>query len=303
MTRSPQIEAPKRKSMANFVANASSAPNKPVVGMNHSRHNIDDVDAAYYFPTLSTWQRIRVPVLRLVVFVAFIGLWELLSGPVIDPFWFSSPSRTWNVLAQSLTEQIFWRHVSYTLYAALVGLAVGSIAGVIVGFTLAVNPLLDQVMTFFVLLLNTLPRFALAPLFIVWFGIGPKAKVFFVISLVFFVLTINTHKGIKSIDNDLVNLFLVVGARKRQIYSKLYLPAVTPWIFAGLHLSLGYALATAVVGEMIAAEYGLGVVISRASGLFNISGVFAALLVLLAVAVVLERSFGALENRILRWRQ
>lgn len=259
-------------------------------------------DLTYRFPPLTRWQRIRVPVLRITVAVVFLAIWELLSGPVIDPFWMSSPSRVWNSLSASVMQPIVWRHVANTLYAALVGLVVGSIAGVIVGFALAVNPILDKVMMFFIMLLNTLPRFALAPLFIVWFGIGANAKVVFVISLVFFVLAINTHKGIKSVDEDLLNLFKVAGASEWKIYSKLYLPAVLPWIFAGLHLSLGYALATAVVGEMIAAQYGIGVMISRASGLFNISGVFAALLILLAASVVLERSFVAVEARLLRWR-
>jgi NitT/TauT family transport system permease protein len=248
------------------------------------------------------WSHLKYPVLRLLVALLFLAIWQASSGRLIDKFWVSTPTEVARSVVDLVQTHDFWVAIRYTMYAATVGLAIGALLGIVLGLLLASNKTIDRVLSPFATVANTIPRFALAPLFIVYFGIGVKSKIILVISLVVFVLMMNTYAGRQSVDKDLHALMMVLGAKRRQIYAKLYLPTIIPWIFAGLHLSLAYALASTVVGEMIGAQYGLGVLISRESGLFNLRGVFAVLVILSAIAVVLDLVISIFERRLLAWR-
>ena len=253
-------------------------------------------------PPRSIWLMLKYPVLRLVVALVILGAWQLASGRLVDRFWISTPIDVGEALIDLVQTEEFWTALRYTTHAAVVGLVIGSLIGIVLGLILASNKTIDRVMSPFATLANTIPRFALAPLFIVYFGIGVKSKIILVISLVLFVLMMNTYAGRQSVDKDLQSLMEVLGAKRRQIYLKLYVPTIIPWVFAGLHLALAYALASAVVGEMIGAQYGLGVLISRESGLYNLTGVFAVLVVLSIVAVILDLIISMMERRLLAWR-
>lgn len=248
------------------------------------------------------WAVLKFPVLRLLVAVVFLAIWQAASGRIVDKFWISTPVEVAESLVDLLQTHTFWVALEYTMYSAIAGLIIGSLLGIVLGLLLASNATIDRVMSPFATLANTIPRFALAPLFIVYFGIGPESKIILVISLVVFVLMMNTYAGRQSVDKDLHALLTVLGAKRRQVYMKLYLPTIIPWIFAGLHLSLAYALASTVVGEMIGAQYGLGVLISQESGLYNLRGVFAVLVVLAVVAVILDLIISTAERRLLAWR-
>lgn len=248
------------------------------------------------------WTHLKYPVLRLIVALLFLAIWQAASGRLIDAFWVSTPTDVAQSVVDLVQTHDFWVAIRYTMYSATVGLAIGALLGIVLGLLLASNKTVDRVMSPFATVLNTIPRFALAPLFIVYFGIGVKSKIILVISLVVFVLMMNTYAGRQSVDKDLHALMMVLGAKRRQIYAKLYLPTIIPWIFAGLHLSLAYALASTIVGEMIGAQYGLGVLISRESGLFNLRGVFAVLVILSVVAVILDLMISIVERRLLAWR-
>ena len=150
--------------------------------------------------------------------------------------------------------------------------------------------------------LNSLPRVALAPLFILWFGIGLTSKVVLAFSLVVFILLVNTHAGARNVDQDLVIITRLLGATRRQLTMKVILPASIPWIFAGLRLGLAYALIGAVVGEVIVAQAGLGFLIASAAGVFNTTGVFSALIILMLIAMLLSEVMKVAERKLLRWR-
>jgi NitT/TauT family transport system permease protein len=249
------------------------------------------------------WQQVaRLTALRLLVLVVFVGAWQAISGRLVDSFWISTPPQVVAEIVTAFRGPDLWRAVNYTLFESLAGLAIGGVLGILAGLLLGANKTVDQVLAPYTTVLNTIPRFALAPLFIVYFGIGAESKVVLVVTMVFFVLLVNTYSGYHSVDKDFLALLNVLGATRRQVYMKLYWPTIVPWIFAGLHLALAYALASAVVGEMIAAQYGLGVLIARASGLFNIAGVFALLAVLAAISVVLDLAIAFVERRLLAWR-
>jgi NitT/TauT family transport system permease protein len=150
--------------------------------------------------------------------------------------------------------------------------------------------------------LYSLPRVALAPLFIMWFGIGIPSKIMLAISIVFFILLINTYVGVQNVDRDLVNAVKTMGAPPRFVTRHVVLPSCIPWIFSGLRISMALALTASVVGEMLAAQYGLGFMLARASGTFDTTGIFMVLFVLALLAIGTYNLMARLEKRLLHWQ-
>lgn len=240
---------------------------------------------------------------RLVVLAVVAGAWDGATRTgLVNPFWVSSPDRIVVDLYQSFASGGVFVHIWVTLYEAFLGFAAGAAAGILAGFALARWERLARVLDPYVTALNSLPRVALAPLFILWFGIGATSKVVLAFSLVVFILLVNTYAGAKNVDQDLVIIARLLGPTRRQLTAKVILPASVPWIFAGLRLGLAYALIGAVVGEVIVAQAGLGFLISHSAGVFNTTGVFSALIILMAVAMVLNELMKVAERKLLRWR-
>ena len=152
------------------------------------------------------------------------------------------------------------------------------------------------------LALNSLPRVALAPLIILWFGIGITAKVVTAFTLVFFILLVNTLGGAKNVDNDILTIARLMGASERDILWKVTLPSALPWIFAGLNLGLTYSLLGVIVAEILASNHGLGYVIASSAATFNTAGVFAGLITLAVVAWLFSALMRNVEARLLRWK-
>jgi len=247
--------------------------------------------------------RLWINVWRVGLLVGVAGLWEVATRrKLIDPFWVSSPSLIVQDLVRALTSADMYQHVGVTLYEAFLGFVTGAVVGIVGGFALARWEGLTRVLDPYVTALNSLPRVALAPLFILWFGIGLTSKVVLAFSLVVFILLVNTHAGAKNVDQDLVIITRLLGASRRQVTTKVILPASIPWIFAGLRLGLAYALIGAVVGEVIVAQAGLGFLISAAAGVFNTTGVFTALIILMIIAMLLNELMKMAERKLLRWR-
>lgn len=240
---------------------------------------------------------------RLLLAVVVLGIWELtVRTGVVDPFFVSSPVAIWQFLVGFVSSGEIWRHLWFTLQATVVGFVFGSAAGVLAGVLLAryerVNRLFDPLLT----ILNSLPRVALAPLFLLWFGLGITSKIALAVSLVFFILLINTRGAIKSVDADIVTVSRLLGGNERQLFLKVILPAAVPGIAAGLHLAVIYSLLGVVVGEMIASEAGLGQRIAFYSGQFNTAGVLGVLAVLALIAALMNASTVAAERRLLRYQ-
>jgi NitT/TauT family transport system permease protein len=176
------------------------------------------------------------------------------------------------------------------------------VLGVLAGLLLARSPFWDEVLAPLVLALNSLPRIALAPLIILWFGIGITAKVVTAFTLVFFILLVNTLGGAKNVDNDILTIAKLMGASERDILWKVTLPSTLPWIFAGLNLGLTYSLLGVIVAEILSSNQGLGFVIQSSAATFNTAGVFAGLITLAFVAWLFSALMRYVEGRLLRWK-
>jgi NitT/TauT family transport system permease protein len=249
------------------------------------------------------WTELRTDLWRVGVLLVVAGAWEIATrAGLVNAFWVSSPSRIVGDLVRRLRGAEVYLHIGVTLYEAFLGFVAGAAVGIAAGFILARSEELARVLDPFVTALNSLPRVALAPLFILWFGIGLTSKVILAFSLVVFILLVNTYAGAKNVDPDLVVIARLLGASRRQVTLKIVLPSSIPWIFAGLRLGLAYALIGAVVGEVIVATAGLGFMISHAAGVFDTTGVFTALIILMVIATLLNEVMKAAEAKLLRWR-
>jgi NitT/TauT family transport system permease protein len=240
---------------------------------------------------------------RVVVGVSLLTLWQVLvSLQVLDAFFVSRPSAiAQRVIDWTLSGSI-WRHLATTLEESLLGLLIGSALGIALGFALGRSPYLARVLDPYITVLNAVPRVVLAPLFLLWFGLGIWSKVALAVSLVFFVMFFNTYQGVRDADRVLVDNVRMLGATERQLVRHVLVPSALTWIFSSLHTSLGFAMVGAVVGEYLGSTRGLGYVISQAEGTFDTTGVFAGMTVLAVVVVILSAGVTRLERWLLRWK-
>jgi NitT/TauT family transport system permease protein len=188
------------------------------------------------------------------------------------------------------------------VFEALIAFFISSALGIAAGLMLARSPFWDEVLAPLVLALNSLPRVALAPLIILWFGIGIVAKVVTAFTLVFFILLVNTLGGAKNVDTDILTIARLMGASRHDILWKVTLPSALPWIFAGLNIGLTYALLGVIVAEILASNQGIGYVISSGAANFNTAAVFAGLVTLAVVAWLFSAVMRKVEARLLRWK-
>ncbi|MQY38377.1 putative aliphatic sulfonates transport permease protein SsuC [Streptomyces sp. RB17] len=252
-------------------------------------------------------RKLLVNAVRVLLLVAVLGLWEGLSrAKIIDPFNFSMPSKIWDQIwtwvmhgtaLGSLGEQIW-----YTLYEALLGWVIGVVAGVLLGIALGRIRLLAEVLGPYIKVLNSIPRIVLAPIFLIWFGLGPSSKVASAVVLVFFPVFFNAFQGAREVDRNLVANARILGAGDRQVTLQVVIPSATSWIFTSLHVSFGFALIGAIVGEYIGATKGIGLLVSQSQNTFNSAGVYAAMVILAVVALAAEGLLTFAERRIFRWK-
>jgi NitT/TauT family transport system permease protein len=224
---------------------------------------------------------------RLAIIGSLLAAWELASGPLLPKFWFSSPSAVVAMLSKWIADGSLWRHLEATLLAMGVGYAIGCAAGVAAGLALGFMPFVRRVLMPYLAGLYALPKIALAPLFIILFGIDIESKVALVAITVFFMLLYNTLDGVNDVDPDLARGLELMGATTREIAVKLLIPATLPWIFTGMRISVRYALTATILGEVIGANRGVGYLIESNAGVYNAAGVFAAVLVLVVCCVAL----------------
>ncbi|PMS28749.1 ABC transporter permease [Paraburkholderia rhynchosiae] len=248
-----------------------------------------------------------VHVLRLAVLVVTLGGWEL-AGRVgwIDPFFFSTPSliavQIWQWLTEGTSQGPLWVQVLVTLEETALGFLIGSVAGVVAGIALGRNKLLADVFSIYIKVANSIPRVVLGSVFIIALGLGMASKVALAFVMVFFVVFSNAFQGVREADRNLIANAHILGATKQQVTYTVVLPAAMSWILASLHVSFGFALVGAVVGEFLGSKQGIGLLISTAQGAFNAAGVFAAMIVLAVVALGAEFVLTQLENKLLKWR-
>ncbi len=250
---------------------------------------------------------VLVQTLRIFVLVVALGGWEL-AGRLkwVDPFFFSMPSlvaeqlRAW--IAEGTSQGPLWLQVVVTLEEAGLGFLIGAVLGVISGIALGRNKLLADVFSVYIKIANSVPRVVLGSVFIIALGLGMASKVALAVVMVFFVVFANAFQGVREADRALIANAHILGATKWQVTTTVVLPSAMTWILASLHVSFGFALVGAVVGEFLGSRQGIGLLIATAQGAFNAAGVFAAMLVLAAVALAVEFLITRIEAALLRWR-
>ena len=247
-------------------------------------------------------QKLKIPLLRLALFLIIVSAWEIAGRTIIDPFFISRPSDVVGELSDWIVDGTLREALTFTLYAMLVGFAIGSSAGIVCGLVLGRTDLLSKIINPFILAIYSLPKVALVPLFLLWFGIGLKTNTAVAALTVFFLVFYNTYSGTRAVDPDLVDVVRLMGGKRRDIFQRVVLPSATVWIFTGLRLAVPYALIGAIVGEIVASDRGLGFLIRQSAGFYNTAGVFAALIVLMVIASFLNYLVNKLEGRTSRWR-
>lgn len=244
---------------------------------------------------------------RLLVLAAVLGLWEWFARTgVIDPFNFSMPSSIWDQIwtwtAHGTAQGSLGAQIWATLYEALYGWVIGVAAGVLLGIALGRVRFLADVFGPYVKILNAMPRIVLAPIFLIWFGLGPASKIASAVVLVFFPVFFNAFQGAREVDRNLVANARILGASDRRVTFQVVIPSATSWIFTSLHISFGFALIGAIVGEYIGATEGIGLLVANSQGTLNSAGVYAAMVILAVVALAAEGLLTLVEKRLFRWK-
>ena len=240
---------------------------------------------------------------RLVVLGIVLSLWEALARlGVLNPFYVPPPGKVAATLFALFADGEIWAHIEATFGAALLGLALGVVVGAILGVGAALLPLVGEILDPVMTVLNAVPRIILAPLFVIWFGIGIGSKVavtFVLIAVLFFFAV---YAGIKEVDQRLVERVKTWGGGRSILLREVYLPAVTAWALSNLKVAVGFAFTGAVVGEFVASSRGLGYLLSFAQSTYNASLTLALLLRIMVFVFVLFALAGRVEKRLLRWR-
>jgi NitT/TauT family transport system permease protein len=240
---------------------------------------------------------------QLLVGLAILALWQLAAAfELIDPFFFSKPSDVIDQIGEWIASGYIWPHLAITMQEALLAFAIGVILGVVVGFLFARVPFLAKLFEPYVHMLNALPRVVLAPVLLLWFGLGIWSKVALGVTIVFFIVFFNTYRGVREVDPVLIHNARMLGASERQLLRHVFIPSALTWIFSSLHTSVGFAIVGAVVGEYLGSSRGIGYVISQAEGVFDTTAVFAGMIVLMLVVLVVDYVVNRIERRLLRWK-
>ena len=246
--------------------------------------------------------------LQILVAVVAIAIWHVCTTvPIfgtylLPPFFFSTPGDVALRIIRWFYEGTIWKHLWVTLVEAVLAFIIGSVAGILVGFWFAQQPLIAAVFDPYVKMINALPRVVLAPIFALWLGLGIASKVALGFTLVFFIVFFNVYQGVKEVSPTILANARMLGMTERQLMRHVYWPSALSWMFSSLHTSVGFAVVGAVVGEYLGSAAGLGYIIQQAEGVFDVAGVFAGMFVLAAFVILIDWVVTLAERRLLVWR-
>src|SRR4029450_1828802 len=201
----------------------------------------------------------RMLVWQLMLASAVLLAWEgAAASGVLDPFFFSRPSEIVFRVAQWIGTGALWAHLSTTFIEAILSFVIGGFLGVLFGFALAGVPILATLLDPYIRIFNALPRVVLAPIFLLWFGLGIWSKVALGVTVVFFLVFFNPYRGVCEVDPALLNNARMLGASERQLMRHVLMPSALTWILSSLHISIGFAIIAVIVGEYLGASKGGG---------------------------------------------
>jgi NitT/TauT family transport system permease protein len=240
---------------------------------------------------------------RVIGLLALLALWELGSRTgLINPFYASSPTAVARVIFTLFSDPEFWSHLQATSTAALVGLLGGLVLGVALGFAASLSPVTADLLEPVMILLNAIPRVILAPLFVIWLGIGLASKVALALILVAVLVFFSVYNGFKEVDVRLVERVRTLGGTRSVLIREVYVPSVTAWVLGSLKIAVGFAFTGAVVGEFVASSRGLGYLLQFAQSTYNAGLTMALIALIMTFVLVLFALAERLEKRLLRWR-
>jgi NitT/TauT family transport system permease protein len=220
---------------------------------------------------------------------------------LLNPLYMPTPLQIWGAFVELFGDGRIWPHMEATFTAALAGLALGIVVGIVLGVIAALVSPVAELLEPVMLLLNAIPRVILAPLFVIWFGIGLGSKVALAFILVAVVIFFTVFTGIRQVDRRLVERIVTLGGSRWDLLRHVYLPSVAAWVLGNLKVAVGFAFTGAVVGEFVAASRGLGYLLSFAQSTYNAALMLAIVLLIMAVVLVIFSLAGRLERRLLRW--
>jgi NitT/TauT family transport system permease protein len=239
---------------------------------------------------------------QLIALVILLAIWEAAGrAGMLNPLFLPSPSRIGAALVDLFSDGRIWPHLDATFTAALGGLALGILVGILLGVVAALVPfaaeLLEPVMSVF----NAIPRVILAPLFVIWLGIGLASKIALSFILVAVLIFFTVFTGIRQVDRRLVERVVTLGGDRWALVRHVYMPSVAAWVLSNLKIAVGFAFTGALVGEFVAATRGLGYLLSFAQSTYNAALMFALIFLILVVVLLIFGMAGRLEKYLLRW--
>jgi NitT/TauT family transport system permease protein len=246
-------------------------------------------------------------VLVTVSFVLVLAIWQFVVNHWhVQPFIFPSPERVARSLYHGLNVNptlinSYWYHLEYTLYEAGVGFVIGSLIGLASGVAISQSRLAEKILFPYLVGIQSMPKMAIAPLLIVWFGFGANSKIVMVILIVSFPVLINSIAGFRSVDADRIDLFQSLGASRWQTFKKMELQSALPFIFAGLDVGIVNSVLAAVIAEFVGGQRGMGVYLLELNLQLDTGGVFAILVLLSVVGILLHVLLMAVNRRIVFW--
>src|SRR5438093_3699084 len=239
---------------------------------------------------------------QLAALTIVLMVWEAAGrGHLLNPLYAPGPSQIGAALVDLFGSGRIWTHLEATFTAALVGLALGIVAGIVLGVLGALIPLVAELLEPVMTLLNAIPRVILAPLFVIWLGIGIASKVALAFILVAVLIFFTVFTGIRQVDRRLVERIVTLGGGRWALVRHVYLPSVAAWVLGNLKVAVGFAFTGACVGEFVAASRGLGYLLSFAQSTFNSALMMAIVLLIMVVVLVIFALAGRLEKYLLRW--
>ncbi|MFD1810673.1 ABC transporter permease [Rhodococcus gannanensis] len=248
-------------------------------------------------------ETILVRIAQVALLLTLLALWDLsATRGWLDPVLAKSPGQAWDYFTGAVASGELWTNTQATMAAVLTAWVVAGAVGVAAGVALGLLPRTERVLTPFLEAINAMPRIALAPLFIVAFGINMSAKVALASTLVVFIVLAGARAGVRSTDAEWLRLSTILGAKKHQVFLKVLLPVATPAIFSALRLGLIYSLLGVIGSELISSRDGLGQLVASYSATFRMDAVYAILIMLALIAVALNQLMGMLERKLLRWQ-
>jgi NitT/TauT family transport system permease protein len=254
-------------------------------------------------PVVSRSMMGRIRLYQVLLLVAMIVLWHfLVKLGVLPKFFFGEPVKVFANMFNWFATGEIWPHLGITLLETLLAFFVGLALGVVVGLWLGLSNTAALLLDPYIKALNAMPRVILGPIFVVWFGLGIWSKVMLGVTLVFCIVFFNVFQGVREVSPNILASARMLGASSRQLLRTVYLPSATSWVFSSLHTSVGMAFVGAVVGEYLGSARGVGYLILQAEAVFDVSAVFAGIIVLTIFALLLDWCVTLIEKRLLIWK-